>query len=101
MKVVIVRPYCSPDTNCHKYEQYCQQKVMLHKAFRHVDELKDGCATFAEAYAVFLQSGNVPPSLEDDIRRMEQQQSQHTEETEEESGEVHVPNSIHNHRMQF
>ena len=56
---------------------------MLHKPFRHIDELKDRSDTFAEAYALFLQSGNVPPSLEDDIRRLEEQQSQHMVENEE------------------
>ena len=28
--------------------------------------------TFTAAYAAFLQSGNIPPSLEDDIHRLEQ-----------------------------
>lgn len=38
MKVVIVHPYCSSDTNGPKYEQYCQQKLnqMLHKPFCHM-----------------------------------------------------------------
>ena len=88
MKVVIVRPYCSPDPNGPKYEQYCQHKLMLHKPFRRVDQLKGECDTFAAAYAIFLQSGNVPPSLEDDIRRLEQQQRHHTEEDEEDNTEV-------------
>ena len=73
MKVVSVRPYCSPDPNGPNYEQYCQQKLMLHKPFRHINELKGQCDSFAAAYAIFLQSSNVPPSLEDDIRRLEQQ----------------------------
>ncbi len=30
--------------------------------------------TFSEAYAIFLESGNVPPSLEDDIRRLNEHQ---------------------------
>ena len=80
MKVVSIRPYCSPDPNGPKYEQYCQQKLMLHKPFRHLEQLKGQCNTFAAAYANFLQSGTVPPSLEDDIRRLDQQQSQHTDE---------------------
>ena len=94
MKVVIVRPYCSPDPNGSKYEQYCQQQLMLHKPFRHIDELKHRSDTFAAAYALFLQSGNIPPSLEDDIRRLEQQQSQHMVENEEDNEEV---NNIHLH----
>ena len=75
--VVIVRPYCSPDTDGPKYEQYCQQKLMLYNAFRHEEELLGECDTFAAAYAIFLQSGNVPPSLEDDIHRLEER-SQHS-----------------------
>ena len=63
---------------------------MLHKPFRHVDELKGVCDMFAVAYTIFLLPGNVPPSLEDDIRRLEQQQRHHTEENEEDNREVHV-----------
>ena len=40
--VVIVRPYCSPDPHGPKYEQYCQQKLMLHVPFRHQNELLSG-----------------------------------------------------------
>ncbi len=40
MKIVSVRPYCSFDPNGPKYEQYCQQKLMLHVPFRHIDALK-------------------------------------------------------------
>ena len=36
MKVVSIRPYGSPDPTGPKYEQYCQQKLMLHKPFRHL-----------------------------------------------------------------
>ena len=38
MMIVNVRPYCSPDPNGPKYEQYCQQKLMLHVPFRHIDQ---------------------------------------------------------------
>ena len=47
---------------------------MLHIPFHHIDQLKGSSDTFAEAYAIFLQSGNVPPSLEDDIRRLSEHQ---------------------------
>ena len=90
MKVVIVRPYCSLDPNGPNYEQYCQQKLMLHKPFRQVDELRGECDTFAAAYSTFLQSGNVPQSLEDDIKRLEQKHSQNTEEDKEDNTEVCV-----------
>ena len=59
--IVIVRPYCSPDPSGPKYEQYCQQKLMLHVPFRHQVELLAGCETYTAAYATFLQSGSVPP----------------------------------------
>lgn len=77
--IVIVRPYCSPDPNGPKYEQYCKQKLMLYKPFRVIEELQGDCNTYAAAYVIFLQSGNVPPSLQDDIQRLEQQ-NQHSEE---------------------
>ena len=77
--VVIVRPYCSPDPHGPKYEQYCQQKLMLHVSFRHRNELLGDSDTFAAAYATFLQNGNVPLSLEDDIHRLEQLSQQPSE----------------------
>ena len=43
---------------------------MLHVPFRHVNQLKGDEDTFTEAYAIFLQSDNVPTSLEDDIQRL-------------------------------
>ena len=69
--VVIVIPYCSPDPQGPKYEQYCRQKLMLHQPFRHLDELLGVSDTHSEAYTAFLQSSTVPPSFADDIRRLE------------------------------
>ena len=77
--MVIVRPFCSPDPNGPNYEQYCRQKLMLYKPFRRQQELMGEGDTYATAYAVFLQSGNVPHSLEDDIHRLEQQSQQTSE----------------------
>ena len=37
--VVIVKPYYSRDLNSNSYEQYYQQKFMLHKPFRDESEL--------------------------------------------------------------
>ncbi len=74
--IVIVRPYCSPNPDGPKYDQYCQQSLMLHKPFRHLDTLLAGFETFKEAYADFLGSGNAPTSLEEDINRLEQQTQQ-------------------------
>ena len=76
MVVVRVRPHCSPDTSGPQYEQYCQQKLMLHMPFRECQQLKAGRDTFAEAFAGYLQSGSIPPSLEDDLYRLQQQQEQ-------------------------
>ena len=71
--VVIVRPYLSPEPSGPNYEQYCRQKLMLYKPFHHEEELLAGAGTYAAVYATFLQSDNLPPSLEDDIHRLEQQ----------------------------
>ena len=73
LKIVSVRPYRSPDPCGPKYEQYCQQKLMLHVPFRHVDTLEGACESFSEAYAIFLQTDNVPLSLEEDTRRLNEQ----------------------------
>lgn len=77
--IAIVRPYCSPDPNGLRYEQYCQQKLKLHKPFHAIEELQGDCISYAAAYAIFLQSGSIPPSLEDAIHRLEQQ-NQHSDE---------------------
>ena len=84
MKIVSVRPYCSPDPNGPKYEQYCQQKLMLHVPFRHIDALKGTCESFSEAYAIFLQTGNAPTSLEEDIRRLNEQQEENNNDSDQE-----------------
>ena len=83
--VVIVRPYLSPEPNGSNYEQYCRQKLMLYKLFRREEELLAETDTYAAAYATFLQSDNVHPSLEDDVRRLEQQ-SEHS--SSDDSAEV-------------
>ncbi len=70
--VVIVRPYCPPDPNGPKYEQYCHQKLMLHKSFRSVLQLMDGHDSYASVYAAYLRSGSIPACLEDDIHRLQQ-----------------------------
>ncbi len=89
MKIVIVRPHCSPDPDCPKYDQYCQQKLMLHVPFRLVDDLKGSNDTFTAAYAIFLQSGNIPQSLEEDIRRLEEHRNEQIEEDDEGDNEVY------------
>ena len=51
-----------------------------------MNELLAGSETYAEAYAVFLQSGNVPPSLENDIFRLQQQADQQSHDPDTEVG---------------
>ena len=72
--VVIVRPYYPPDLDGPKYELYCRQKLMLHKPFRQEQELLGTFATFALAYAEYLQSGSIPTCLEDDMHNLQHQQ---------------------------
>ena len=71
--IIILRPYCSPDPAGPQYEQYCRQSLMQHKRFRQFGDLADS-ESYVDAYAAFLQSGLVPPCLEDDIHRLQQQQ---------------------------
>ncbi len=78
--VVIIRPYCPPNPDGPKYEQYCWQKLMVYRPFRQQQVLLAGFRTYTAAYADFLQSGNVPPSLQDDIHLLEQHSSQEAEE---------------------
>ena len=53
---------------------------MLHVPFWHQNELFGGETSLATAYADFLQSGNIPSSLEDDIYWLEQLSQPPTEE---------------------
>ena len=78
--IVVVRPFCPPDPSGPKYEQYCKQKLMQHKPFRRQDELLGDCDTYAAAYFIFLQSGNIPLSLEDDIHRLQQEHQANSED---------------------
>lgn len=71
---------CLPDPNGPKYEQYCQQKLMLHIPFWHINQLMGECEKFSDAYHIFLQSANIPTSLEDDIWRLTEHQLEDVEE---------------------
>ncbi len=88
--IVIPRPYCSPDPQGPQYEQYSKQKLMLHKPFVQLDELLGGCDTYAAAYATFLQSGNVPKSLADDIHRLEMAQAEDQQTVDEEVTIIYI-----------
>ena len=56
---------------------------MLHVPFRHLSELLGNNTTFTAAYAEFLQSGSIPPSLQDDIHRLQQSSQQPREDDNE------------------
>jgi len=43
---------------------------MLHIPFQHINQLEGTSEKFSDAFLIFLQSVNVPSSLEDDIRRL-------------------------------
>ena len=57
---------------------------MPYVPFRHITELKGACHNFSKAYSIFLQSVNVPVSLEDEIRRLMQM-----EEEDDDTNEVY------------
>ena len=84
--VVIPRPYVSPDPTGDKYEQYCRQSLMQHKPFRQMGDLLSGYDTYIDAYAAFLQSGQIPPSLEDDMYRL----LQHLQENDDTNEDTEV-----------
>ena len=80
--IVVIRPYYPPDPSGPHYEQYCRQKLMLHVNFRQITELLGEHATYAMAYATFLHSATVPSSLEDDVRRLQEQDNEDAADTE-------------------
>ena len=84
--VVIPRPYVSPDPAGDKYEQYCRQSLMQHKCFHQMDDLLSGYDNYIDAYAAFLQSGHIPPCLEDDMYRL----LQHSQSVENDSENTEV-----------
>ena len=47
--VVVVKPHCPSDSKNPHYEQYCRQKLMLHKSFRNEDDLVSGYGSFTSA----------------------------------------------------
>ena len=66
---------------------------MLHKAFRCESELLSGFDTFAEVYAEYLQTGDIPSYLEDDIHRLQQAEHQGEQHIEEDGGSPQSDNS--------
>ena len=68
--IVTPRPYCSPEPSGPKYEQFCRQSL------RQVSELLAGHDTYTSAYAEFLQSAVIQPSLEDTVHRLHEQNTE-------------------------
>ena len=65
---------------------------MLHQPFRHLDELLGGLETHSQAYSAF---STVPPSLADDIHRLEAAQRVDREDNEV-NAFVAALNDLHN-----
>ena len=80
--VVIPRPYVSSDPAGEKYEQYCRQSLMQHKSFRLLHNLLSGYDNYIDAYAAFLQSGQIPSCLEDDLYRLLQSNEEDSEDSQ-------------------
>ena len=88
--VVIPRPYVSSDPTGDNYEQYCCQSLMQHKCFRHMDNLLSGYNNYIDAYAAFLQSGYIPPCLEDDMYHLSQLFQSTKDDTEDTEVSLHT-----------
>jgi len=73
--VVTVRPYYSPNPDGHNYEQPKVNARLLHITFRHMSDLLGEIESYAAAYRHMFQSANLPPSLEEDVHRLEQFES--------------------------
>jgi hypothetical protein len=69
--VVIVNPNYSPQPDSPNYEDYCRQKLMLYKPFRNEADLLGENRSFIHAYKSYLQLGNVPTTLLDDIQSLQ------------------------------
>ena len=86
--VVIVRPSYSPDPDGPKYEEYCRIKLMLYKPYRVEQELIGEHGTYTAAYSEYLQSGNIPACLEDDLRLIithQQNEEEHSDRDDQDS----------------
>lgn len=59
---------------------YCKQKLLLHKPFRTFQQLLNGYDSNITAYIGFLESGNVPLCLHDDITRLFNQHQQSSDD---------------------
>ena len=65
---------------------------MQYKPFYHMDDLLSGYYTYIDADAAFLQSGQIPPSLEDKMYRL--LQLLHGNDTTNEDAEVRLSISL-------
>ena len=86
--VVIVKPQYTPDPNSSHYEDYCRQKLMLYKTFRSETDLLGEHQNFSQAYASYLRTETIPPSLEDDIHIIQQVQDNDIDDNQQETGTI-------------
>ena len=87
--VVIVRPFISTDPDGPKYEHYCKQKLILHRkqSSRKLSYFHRGFCQFS-FFLFQFSTGNFPPSLTDDVDRLEHQVNEQSEDTTAESDDT-------------
>jgi len=56
---------------------------MFHVPFCHQSQLLNDHVTFAAVHVLFLQSGSIPSSLENDIHQLQQLSDQHSDDDTE------------------
>ena len=64
--IVIVRPHYTAHPDHPQYEDYCRQRLLLHRPFRSTDEVLSQFTSYSEAYVQYLAIGEIHPSLEED-----------------------------------
>ena len=81
--VVIIKPNYSPDPDSPHFEDYCHQKLMLYRPFRNEADLLGENRNFVQAYTSYLQSGNVPTTLLDDLHLLQLNRTVDTDDSDE------------------
>lgn len=90
--VIIIKPNYSPEPGSPHYEDYCRQKLMLYTPFRNEADLLGDHTNFIQTYT-YLQSGNVPRTLLDDIHSLQLHRNVDTDDSND-STENELANSI-------
>ena len=68
---------------------------MQHKPIGQMDDLLSGCDNYIKVYAAFLQSGHIPPCLEDDMYRLLQFSQSAEEDTDNTESGLSLHSYIH------